>query len=86
MFAVTGLPCLASRTSFEVEPIRLEDMDKPTAVAEDDSEEAWAPPFDVFEGENCPGQHWACYRFGGKKVEQPWNKELNGRPIDPVDV
>ena len=25
---VTGLPCIASRTSFEVEPIRLEDMDK----------------------------------------------------------
>lgn len=28
VFAVTGLPCIASRTSFEVEPIRPEDMDK----------------------------------------------------------
>jgi len=28
VFEVTGLPCMASRTSFEVEPIRPEDMDK----------------------------------------------------------
>mmetsp|Transcript_6663 Transcript_6663/g.15109 ORF Transcript_6663/g.15109 Transcript_6663/m.15109 type:complete len:799 (+) Transcript_6663:59-2455(+) len=28
IFQVTGLPCVASRTSFEVEPIRPEDMDK----------------------------------------------------------
>lgn len=27
---VTGLPCIASRTSFEVEPVRPEDMDKPS--------------------------------------------------------
>ncbi|KAL7489384.1 hypothetical protein ACHAW6_014979 [Cyclotella cf. meneghiniana] len=28
VYQVTGLPCIASRTSFEVEPIRPEDMDK----------------------------------------------------------
>lgn len=28
VFEVTGLPCVASRTSFEVEPIRPEDLDK----------------------------------------------------------
>jgi len=28
VFEVTGLPCVASRTSFEAEPIRPEDMDK----------------------------------------------------------
>lgn len=28
IYEVTGLPCVASRTSFEVEPIRPEDMDK----------------------------------------------------------
>ena len=26
VFQVTGLPCVASRTSFEVEPIRQEDV------------------------------------------------------------
>lgn len=28
VFQVTGIPCIASRTSFEVEPIRPEDLDK----------------------------------------------------------
>lgn len=32
LYEVTGLPCVASRTSFEVEPIRPEDMDKGTEL------------------------------------------------------
>jgi hypothetical protein len=32
VYDVTGLPCIASRTSFEVEPIRPEDMDKGSDV------------------------------------------------------
>jgi hypothetical protein len=32
VYDVTGLPCIASRTSFEVEPIRPEDMDKASDV------------------------------------------------------
>jgi xanthine phosphoribosyltransferase len=32
VYEVTGLPCVASRTSFEVEPIRPEDMDKGTEL------------------------------------------------------
>jgi hypothetical protein len=33
VYEVTGLPCIASRTSFEVEPIRPEDMDSSSASA-----------------------------------------------------
>lgn len=33
VYEVTGLPCIASRTSFEVEPIRPEDMDSGSASA-----------------------------------------------------
>jgi hypothetical protein len=33
VYEVTGLPCVASRTSFEVEPVRPEDMDKGNDVA-----------------------------------------------------
>ena len=69
-------------------PWRLEDIDKLTAVAEDDSEEPWAPPFDIFEGTNCPGQHWACYR-SQKENELPSDKNLWHRMVDlifdPVD-
>ena len=35
VFQVTGLPCIASRTSFEIEPIRPEDMDKPGGTTTD---------------------------------------------------
>ena len=35
VYQVTGLPCIASRTSFEIEPIRPEDMDKPAGGTAD---------------------------------------------------
>lgn len=34
VFQVTGLPCIASRTSFEIEPIRPEDMEKPVGTTD----------------------------------------------------
>ena len=38
-------------------------------------------PFDIFEGTNCPGQHWACYR-SQKENELPSDKDLWQRMVD----
>jgi hypothetical protein len=48
VYQVTGLPCIASRTSFEIEPIRPEDMDKVNeemaAAAAASGKKNWRPP------------------------------------------
>ena len=38
-------------------------------------------PFDIFEGTNCPGQHWACYR-SQKENEAACDKDLTQRMVD----
>ena len=43
-YEVTGLPCVASRTSFEVEPIRPEDMDKVPDLGNDSDNFPAMPP------------------------------------------
>ena len=62
-------------------PWRLAGIDTLTAVAGNDPEEPWAPPFDIVEGENCPGQLWQCYR-SQKENEPAWNKDLRQRMVD----